>query len=568
MSPLLLALLACAPDDTGDDKTPTTVSDTDTDTDSDTDADTDTDTDTDADADTDTDTDTDAPCVPAGAPDAPLRLLTHEQLDVSIDTLLGVPSTAGQRLPAEVRVHGFAGYANTVAVSQLEADALMRATEDATAGVDWAALLPCDPATGDRTCAEGFVDDFGARAFRRPLEAEERDLFLALYDVMIASDDFPTTMGSLVQAMLQSPQFVYRIELGDPDAVDPATPELVPLTHHELAARLSFLFWNGPPDDALLAAADAGTLHDPTELAAQVDRLLADPKARDAFGHFVTAWMEIDELPSTGKDATRFPDWSPERAEDLLEETRRFSADVVFDGDGSLDTLLVADHSFVNGALADHYDVTGPTDPEDWVRVVFPAGQRSGLLTQGAFLANAAHNNQTSIVHRGLFVFEQLYCGEQQEPPDDLDITLPPLDEDISTRERFARHTQDPVCAGCHTTMDPIGLGFEHYDPVGRWREVEGNDVLVDASGVLTYTSQAGAFYGAPELADLMTGVPEVKQCFVVQWFRSTWGREAGDADTCSIEELEDVFATGDVPALLRAIPHTDAFRHRAAVVP
>jgi hypothetical protein len=167
-----------------------------------------------------------------------------------------------------------------------------------------------------------------------------------------------------------------------------------------------------------------------------------------------------------------------------------------------------------------------------------------------------------------LFVFEQLYCGEQQAPPDDLDITLPPLDDDISTRERFARHTQDPVCASCHTTMDPIGLGFEHYDSVGRWRDVEGNDVLVDASGVLTYTSEAGAFYGVPELAGLLTAVPEVKQCFVVQWFRSTWGREPGDADACSVEELEEAFVDGDVPALLRAIPHTDAFRHRATVLP
>ena len=564
MTPLLLALLACGPDDAPDDKSPTTSSDTDTDTDADADSDADADTDADADA----DADTDIPCVQTDAPEAPLRLLTHTQLDVSIDDLLGVTSTASGRLPSEVRVHGFAGYAHTVAVSQLEADALMRATEDATAAADWTALLPCDPASGDRSCAETFTDSFGARAFRRPLEAEERDLFLALYDTMIIDEDFETTMGLIVQAMLQSPQFLYRIELGDPDAVDPASPDLVPLTDHELAARLSFLFWNAPPDDALLAAADAGTLHDAAELSAQIDRLMADPRARDAFGRFVTAWMEVDDLPKIGKDATRFPDWGPERAEDLLEETRRFSADVVFDGDGSLDTLLMADHSFVNGALAEHYGVSAPSDPDAWVRVVFPVGQRAGLLTQGSFLASAAHNNQTSIVHRGLFVFEQLYCGEQSQPPDDLDITLPPLDEDISTRERFARHTQDPVCAGCHTTMDPIGLGFEHYDPVGRWRDVEGNDVPIDASGVLTYSPEAGAFYGAPELAGMLSAVPEIKQCFVVQWFRSTWGREPGAADTCSLEELEDAFVDGDVPALLRAIPHTDAFRHRAAIVP
>ena len=156
----------------------------------------------------------------------------------------------------------------------------------------------------------------------------------------------------------------------------------------------------------------------------------------------------------------------------------------------------------------------------------------------------------------------------QAGTPDDLDITLPPLSDDLSTRERFARHTQDPLCSGCHSTMDPIGLGFEHYDPVGRWRDTEGDGLPVDASGVLTYSGAAGAFYGVPELAGLLTTVEEVPQCFVVQWFRATWGREPGEGDTCSTEALDAAFATGDVPTLLRAIPLTDSFRYRTEVVP
>jgi len=506
-----------------------------------------------------------APCEPSGAPDAPLRLLTTRQVDRSIEDLLGVPGTTGERLPADPTVHGFAGQASTVAVSQLMADGWMRAAEDTTEIVDWAALLPCEPSSGDQACAESFIDSLGRRAFRRPLEPDERQIFVDLFTSMEPVEGFEGAVALVVQAILQSPQFLYRIEEGDPSQ---AQGDLVPLTPHEVATRMSLFLWGRIPDEELLALADDGTLADPAVLADQVDRMLADPRARDVVGDFVEQWMGIADLDEVAKDATAFPTWSPELAADLQEETRRFTNDVVFDGDGSLATLLTADHTFVNGALAEHYGLAPPADPDAWTLVMLPAGERSGLLTHGSLLASAAHSNQTSIVHRGLFVFEQLYCGEQQDPPGDLDITLPPLDDDLSTRERYARHTQDPLCSGCHSSMDPIGLGFEHYDPVGRWRTTEGNDIPVDASGVLTYSSQAGAFYGVPELAGLLTAVPEVQECFVRQWFRVGWGREPGEADTCSVDELEQAFASGDVPTLLRTVPLTDSFRYRAEVVP
>jgi len=562
-TPLLFAL-ACSPGDKAESADDTVPTSSDTDTDTDADADTDADTDTDVDTDTDTDTDT-GPCEPSGAPDAPLRMLTTDQIDRSVFDLLAVLGGTAGRLPADPTVHGFEGSASTVSVSQLMADGLMRASEDSTAAIDWAALLPCDPASGDSVCAESFIDDLGRRAFRRPMEADERQIFVDLFTAMEPIEGFEGSLALVVQAMLQSPQFLYRIELGDPSQ---AQGDHVPLTAHELATRLSLLLWGRTPDEELLALADDGTLTDPAVLAAQVDRLLDDPRAREVVGDFVEQWMGLTDLDTTAKDPTAFPTWSPELAADLREETRRFATDVIFDGDGSLHALLTADHTFVNGALADHYGVTPPTDPDAWERVTLPAAERSGLLTQGSFLADAAHSNQTSIVHRGLFVFEQLYCGEQQDPPGDLDITLPPLDDDLSTRERYARHTQDPLCSGCHSSMDPIGLGFEHYDPIGRWRDTEGNAIPVDASGVLTYSSQAGAFYGAVELAGLLTAVPEVQECFVLQWFRMGWGREPGESDTCSTDELQAAFAAGDVPTLLRTLPLTDSFRFRGEVVP
>lgn len=523
----------------------------------------DADTDTDADGDADTDTDTDA-CAPEGAPEAPLRLLTRTQVDRSVQGLVGVVGTTRQRLPADPTVHGFEGAASTVAVSQLHADGYLRSAEDATAGVDWAALLPCDPAAGDRSCALAFVDELGRRAFRRPLGADERDVFLALYDEAVVDTDFATTMAMVVQVMLQSPQFLYRLELGEPGAAGAA----VALTPHELATRLALTFWDEGPDEALLAAADADTLRDPAVLEAQIDRLLADPRARDSLGRWAEQWLDLRRLDAEPKDATAFPTWSPALADAVREETRRFASDVVFDGEGTLDALLTSRVAWVDGPLAELYGVAGPADPDDWVRVELPADERAGLLTRAGFLAAAAHSNQTSVVHRGLVVYEQVYCGVQPPPPGDLDITLPPLDDSLSTRERLARHTQDPLCSGCHQRLDPVGFGFEHYDPIGAWRDTEGDGVPIDASGVLVYGDAAGPFDGALELSALLADDAGVRSCFVTQWFRSAWGREPGPADTCSVEALEEAFADGDVLELLRALPTTDAFGQRPAVTP
>lgn len=495
---------------------------------------------------------------------APLRLNTTTELDRSTEDLLGVPGSTGERLPPDPTVHGFEGFAETVGVSQLQADGYMRASEDVTDGIDWDAVLPCAVADGDAACADAFIDDFGSRAFRRPLEADEREIFVDLFAAVQAEQGFVEGAAAVVQAALQSPQFLYRIELGDPTAAGP----VVPLTPHELATRLSYLLWATTPDDALLTAASDGSLTDPDVLAAQVERMLADDRARAVVARFTEQWTGITELPGATKDALAFPDWSPELAEDLREETRRFAAGVVFDGAGTLEALLTADTTVANSVVAAHYGLSGPASPDTWETLALPADQRAGLLTHASFLASAAHNNQTSPVHRGLFVYEQLFCGIQPQPPDDLDITLPPLDDTLTARERFARHTQDPLCADCHVFMDPVGFGFEHYDPVGAWRDTQGAGVPVDASGMLTYSSQQGRFDGAIELSARVAAAPEVRTCFVTQWFRTTWGRDPGDADTCTLGELDAAFAAGDVQALLRAIPATQSFQHRPPVVP
>ena len=506
----------------------------------------------------------DAVCEAQGTPAAPLRLLTRSEVDRSVQDLLGVEGSARDRLPDDPTVHGFEGFAETVGVSQLHADAMMRASEDVTDRIDWNLLLPCDVTVGGAPCAEAFLDEFGRRAFRRPLRGDERGIFTNLYEEVAAEQGFTAGVASLVQAILQSPQFLYRIEIGDPESSGP----IVPLTSYELATRLASLLWASTPDEALLSAAADGSLLEPGGIEEHVDRMLEDRRAREVVGRFVEQWTGITGLERAVKDPLAFPSWSPDLAADLREETRRFAADVVFDGDGTLDALLTSSHTVANLTVADHYGTLGPIAEAEWERLELPPSQRAGLLTHPSLMASAAHSNQTSPVHRGLFIFEQLFCGVQPEPPGDLDITLPPLDDSISTRERFARHTQDPLCADCHSFMDPIGFGFENYDAVGVWRDVEDGGIPVDSSGLLTYSSQQGSFTGAVELAMKVAAAPEVDACFVTQWFRSSWGRDVTDSDNCTTQLLAEAFEDGDVLELLRAIPTTPSFQSRPAVTP
>ena len=290
-------------------------------------------------------------CETLAADSAPLRMLTRTQVDLSLETLMNVEGTARTRLPRDSTMHGFEGFAESGAMSPLIADGWMRVAEDATEQVDWTTLVPCDPASIDRTCAEAFVRDFGRRAWRRPLDEDEALLFDGLYDVLSTEQSVEDALSAVVQAMLLSPQFVYRVEIGE----DGAEGDAVPLTDWEVASRLAFLLWNSTPDDELLAVAEAGTLGDPAVLVAQVERLLADDRARHVAGRFAEQWLGVGSLEDEARDANVYPDWSDDLATDLREETRRFTADVIFDGDGTLQALLSSPYTVANSRVAEHY---------------------------------------------------------------------------------------------------------------------------------------------------------------------------------------------------------------------
>ena len=478
-------------------------------------------------------------CIAAAPPVVPLRRLSQREMAASGRDLTGVDIDVWSRVPLDALVLGFDNSAYRGNVSLLEADAYMRSSEDLAAQVDLASILPCTP-TGadDEVCARSFVETFGRRAWRRPLDPVEADALVALWHVGADAESFESGAELVLQAMFQSPEYLYRVRAGD---------------GYDRAADLAYFVWGSTPDDALLDAADAGELATEDGVRATVDRMILDPRARDQVGRFVELWMGTSGLPDITRED---PGWTPELADALLEETRRFTATVAFDDGGTLGDLLTRAGTVADGAVAGLYGVDGPVD---WAWIELDPAQRSGLLTQGSVLALYAHENQTSPVHRGKLVREQLLCHTLPPPPGELDISLPPVDPDMSTRERFARHSQDPMCSGCHVLMDPIGFGFERYDSIGRWRELEGNGVPVESTGYVTASSLDAPFDGVPELAAILAADPMVGACLETQLFRYARGREETSDEACFLDVAGPAALTTPVVDLFREAAVTAA---------
>ncbi|MCA9545026.1 MAG: DUF1588 domain-containing protein, partial [Myxococcales bacterium] len=366
-------------------------------------------------------------------------------------------------------------------------------------------------------------------------------------------------MRVALAAMLQSPQFLYRLTAPTPDEVEGAA---VPLAGWVRASRLSYFLWGSTPDEALLAAAEAGALGTVEGVAAQVRRILPDPRTRATVQHFHRQWLGLDALARMEKDHP-YPGGVEALRAVLARSVEALVDEAFVQG---VDALLSGPSLHVDGDLAALLGLPAPAG--DFGPVAAPADQRAGLLTHPAVLAKLAHPDQTSPIHRGIFVRERLLCQTLPPPPADLIIEPPDPDPRATTQQRFAQHTADPACAGCHTLMDPVGFGFENYDELGRFRQTE-NGLPVDASGELVAPPTpdlAGPFDGAVALAERLAQSPAVKQCVATWWFRYALARGELPVDACARARIEDAFidSGGDFTALLVALATSGAFTHRA----
>lgn len=436
-----------------------------------------------------------------------LRRLSHAEYAATVQDLLGVASTVN--FAADTDVDGFRNDAEALTVGPLLADQYRSSAEALADAVDLDALLPCDPWTlGQKACATVFTEDLGTRAFRRPITQDELDRYVALWETVAIDDGFEEGARWIIAAMLQSPNFLYRTELGVR-----GDDGLYALTDWELASALSYAVWGTMPDEPLFAAAEAGQLHTTAQIEAQLARLLADDRAIATSQAVVATWLELDALETVSRAGLTDADRVEMRAE----------TDALVAGSETLFELV-----------------------------------SGGLLTQRSLLTVHAHHDGSSPVHRGVLVRERLLCEPLPPPPANLDTSPPEVDPTLTTRERYAQHATDPACSGCHDKVDPIGFGFEHYDGLGQWRDTE-NGLPIDASGQVDGLD----FDGVDELSTLLLDDERFRACFLQTWRRHLTGVEScaddpGDLDL--LGPLEDhaqrvAFTTrtgtsGDTPAV------------------
>jgi hypothetical protein len=500
---------------------------------------------------------------------SPLRRMTAEQYRNSVRDLLMMPDakTLVQTtdLPADGNIADrFSG--NTVgALAGLDADTYEGVAETlaAKAVANLTPLLPCQP-SGGMACATQFIQTFGKRAFRRPLTDAEVTRFTTVFSTGFTGGTFAEGIKLVIQAMLQSPKFLYLIE---PIPADGAG-KVLQLDGWATATRLSYFFLNSMPDAALFAAAEGNQLGTADQVAEQAGRLIKDSRFRDTLATFHNEWLELDALESADKDPMLFPTWTDALKAALGEQTQRFIAGVIADGDGKMATLLSANFSYLSGPLYDLYGATKPASTTDWAKVDLKADQRAGLLTHAGLLAGLAHENRTSYILRGKLVREAILCFDVPPPPAGVDTSEMMVSPTATAKQRAEMHRRNPSCATCHAAFDPIGFAFEGYDPIGRYRTTDATGQPLDTEGELTGVSTAldGKVPNAVALAQKLATSDEAGQCVARMWMRFGLGRLEDDMDdagsvAAAFQSMKD--SGGSIPETLVAIARSDAFRHQ-----
>ncbi len=446
-----------------------------------------------------------------------LRRLTHQEYRNTVRDLTGVDLDAATQLSADTVVHGFDNNARALEVSPLLADQYRTLAEQAAQNMAIAPIAPCGEEQDPQTCAHEFIARFGQRSFRRPLTIEEQAPYRALFAQVQSEDGYAEGIRWVTTALLQSPHFLYRAELGRT-----GQDGRFALTSWEIATELSYLFWGTTPDDTLLALAASGELATPEVITNQTQRLLADPKSQAVAQNFTWRWLGLDQLHVVTRDPDLYPDLTPTIREAMGQETERLLGQVWQDG-GSLSDLLLADHTWLNPELAQFYGLDAG-DGQGWRQVSLADSPYGGLLTQGSLLMTHALPTGSSPIHRGLLIREHFLCQELPPPPANLDTSPPPVDQSLSTRQRYAQHADDLACAGCHDLIDPIGFGFEHFDADGRWRDMDGPHNIDDTGHIEGTRATDTDFEGLLDLSSQLASSPDVQACYTGQWLRYGYG--------------------------------------------
>lgn len=473
-----------------------------------------------------------------------VRRLTHSQYNRTVRDLLRDQTRPANRFPKEDFVGGFKNQAGGQTISPLQAEAYSKAAERlaiaAFRGGDHLGLFPrVPPSAANPSSAEEFIKQFGLRAYRRPLTDKEVASYLRLYlKDAIRDDDYLSGARTVVETMLQSPHFLFRIERGSQS----------PWKQYELVSRLSYLIWDTMPSDELLGVAQDSELANAQDVRSLAHAMLSDPLARQSMEEFLGQWLRFDRVLEATRDRRKFGQFNTQVALAMVEETKQLFNHLVWSG-GNFMEIYSADYTFLSRDLAAIYDL--PVPDVEFSKVAYPADSgRAGILGHGSFLVATSKPAETSPTERGLFIRNKLLSQEVPAPPPGVNATLPEVDQEqpMNNRQRLAIHLNSKACASCHQLIDPIGLGFEQYDPIGAYQETmsvqsesggEGKtiELELDTTGRIQGIDDS-EFTTPKQLGRVLSSSKVSQRAVVKQLFRYAFGRHETIDDEPTIERM------------------------------
>lgn len=504
---------------------------------------------------------------------ARVRRLTHVQWENTVQDLFGLagPTGLSAAFRDDPRTAGFVFGSDTASLGvdhalwvgyRTAAEEVARIVTETPAVR--ARLLP--GAGEDEERIDRFVREFGMRAYRRPLADDEAAELAAVFSVgrtlhPEVGDDFVAGVRHVVEVVLQSPDFVYRIERSSDRAAD-----VVSLDDWELAQRLSYLLWNSMPDSELFQAAAEGRMSERAEVERQARRLLASPRAADVVRDFHDRLLDTDRLRDISPSPVAYPYVTDELSSSARTERHYFVREVVYANDGGLADLLTSTETFVDAELATVYGLDGEFG-RDFVRVDLDPAQRRGIFTQVGFLAALATAVDPDPIRRGAFVARRFACLDVSAPP----APVPPVpvpDDAATNRDRVEVHTEQPgsLCATCHTDLiNPFGFALESYDGVGAFRRTD-NDRPVDTSALVRLGDEIVPIDGGPDLAAAMADSRAVHECYVRHWIEYAAGQRVGESSAALVSRLAAASLDREsIRSLLLELVTSPTFRARTA---
>ncbi|MDX2052784.1 MAG: DUF1592 domain-containing protein [Polyangiaceae bacterium] len=429
-------------------------------------------------------------------------------------------------------------------------------------------LIDCELAQSE-SCLTRLIETLGKRAFRRPLAPNRVQELLTVARAAQAEPDPYAGAKLAIEAILVSPRFIYRVEskspevpLAAPSGTKPAPAGARVVDGYELATRLSYLLWGTTPDANLMGAAEAGQLGTQQGLETTARGMLQDPRARTGIGEFITGWLHLYDVDTVPRSATTYPEFTDPLRASMRAETETFVNDFVWAPEPqNVFGMLTAPYTYADANLASLYGISAPAG--GLARVDFsPPEARSGLFGQAALLTLPVVGSETTApILRGKFVREQFLCTPPPPPPGN--VPPAPTDPNLSVRERLAQHSASPACSPCHQLLDPIGLGLEQYDLIGRYRATGIKGEALTGDGKVVDGDRSAPFQGPKGLGEIVAGSSDTASCVVHHLYGYTYGREPGTVDNCSQKNAVAAFQKGgyNFQSLLLALVKAEEFR-------